>query len=92
MLLKEEKKGRIGMILAVLLLSALLGNLLGLLLGSLFPEGTIHDILATQYEYGVRDTFTLNLWIISLSAGFLVRLNGCGLLFMFLGIILYKKA
>lgn len=92
MLLKEEKKRRVGMILAVFLLSALLGNLLGILLGSLLPDGALHDILAREYEYGFDPPVTLNLWIISVSAGFLIRLNGCGLLFMFLGVILYKKA
>ena len=92
MLLKEEKKRRTGIVLAVFLLSGLLGNLFGILLGTLLPDGTLHTIVAKEYEYGVKSPVTVDLWILSLSAGFLVRLNGCGLLCMFLGTILYKKA
>jgi len=92
MLLKEEKKGGIAIILVMLLVSGLLGNLLGMLVGAFFPQGILYDILARQYECGLNPPVTLNLWILSLSAGFLIRLNGCSLLLMFLGMLLYKKA
>jgi hypothetical protein len=76
----------------VFFLSGLLGNLFGILIGTLLPDGALHAIVAKEYEYGVKSPMTLDLWFLSISAGFIIRLNGCALLFMFLGTILYKKA
>jgi short subunit fatty acids transporter len=62
------------------------------LLGVLLPDGSLHDILARSYGYGLTPPVSIDLWIFSISFGFRLNMNACGLIFMFLGLLLYKKA
>lgn len=92
MLIREERKGRLQAAVLVLILSGILGNLLGLLLGAVLPEGPLHDVLSYSRAFGLDPPVSLDLWILSLSIGMKVKMNMCGLLFMILGLIVYKKA
>lgn len=93
MLIGEEKKRAFrGGIFLVLILSAIVGNIFGAFLGALLPEGSLHDVLAESYGYGLTPPLSIDLWILTISLGFKVNLNSCGLLFMFLGLLIYKKA
>jgi hypothetical protein len=92
MLIREERKTRLKTAIMVLILSGIIGNLFGVFLGAVLPEGSLHDTLSKSKSFGLDPPVSLDLWIVSLSIGFNVKLNICGLLFMFVGLILYKKA
>jgi hypothetical protein len=92
MLIREERKKHFGEALLVLIISGILGNLFGLLLGALLPDGSLHDVLARSYGYGLTPPLSIDLWVLSISFGFKLNMNACGLIFMFLGLLLYKKA
>ena len=92
MLIREERKTRLKTAIMVLILSGIIGNLFGVFLGAVLPEGSLHDALSKSKSFGLDPPVSLDLWIVSLSIGFNVKLNICGLLFMFVGLILYKKA
>lgn len=92
MLIREERKTRLKTAIVVLILSGIIGNLFGVFLGAVLPEGSLHDVLSKSKSFGLDPPVSLDLWIVALSIGFNVKLNICGLLFMFVGLILYKKA
>ncbi len=92
MLIREERRTRIRAAIVVLILSGIVGNLLGVFLGAVLPEGSLHDALSRSKAFGLHPPLSIDLWIVSVSIGFNVKLNICGLLFMILGLILYKKA
>ena len=58
----------------------------------MLPEGSLHAALSRSKAFGLDPPLSIDLWIVSVSVGFNVKLNSCGLLFMFLGLIFYKKA
>jgi len=92
MLIREEKRNRFQAAILVLILSGIIGNLFGVFLGAVLPEGSLHDILSKSKAFGLDPPLSIDLWIVSVSIGFNVKLNTCGLLFMFFGLIFYKKA
>ncbi len=92
MLIREERKNRFQGAVLVLILSGIVGNLFGVFLGAVLPEGSLHDFLSKSKAFGLDPPLAVDLWIVSVSVGFNVKLNSCGLLFMFLGLIFYKKA
>ena len=92
MLIREERKNRLQAAIMVLILSGIIGNLFGVFLGAVLPEGSLHDALSKGKAFGLDPPVSLDLWIVSVSIGFNVKFNSCGLLFMFLGLIFYKKA
>jgi hypothetical protein len=92
MLIREEKRNRFQAAILVLILSGIIGNLFGVFLGAVLPEGSLHDILSKSKAFGLDPPLSIDLWIVSVSIGFNVKLNTCGFLFMFLGLIFYKKA
>ncbi len=92
MLIREEKKRYFRIAIMVVIIAGIMGNLFGIFLGVLLPEGSLHDVLAKSYAYGLDPPVRLDLWIVSFSIGFQVKLNFCSLLFMFFGFLFYKKA
>lgn len=92
MLIREERRSRFQGAALVLVLSGILGNLFGVFLGAVLPEGSLHDVLSNSRAFGLDPPVSLDLWILSLSIGLNVKLNICGLFFMILGLIFYKKA
>lgn len=92
MLIREEKKRHFRIAILVLVLSGILGNLVGILLGALLPEGAFHDMLAKSLVVGLDPPLSIDLWIVSFSIGFSLKLNSCSFLFMVFGLMLYKKA
>ncbi len=92
MLIREEKKRHFRVAILVLVISGVLGNLVGIFLGAILPEGSLHDILAKSLSMGLDPPLNIDLWIISFSIGFKLKLNSCSFLFMLFGLLLYKKA
>lgn len=89
---EKEKRGQFRVAILVLVISGILGNLFGIFLGALLPEGSLHDVVAKGIGIGLEPPLNVDLWIVSLSVGFQLKLNTCSFLFMFLGLMLYKKA
>ncbi len=91
MLIRNEKKRHLGAGLLVLILAGILGQVVGIFLGALLPDGALSDVLAKNILFGLDPPLRVDLWILSFSIGFQVSLNSCSFLFMFLGLLLYKK-
>ena len=75
----------------VLIVSGILGQLAGIFLGALLPHGALHDLVARSMQFGLDPPLRIDIWILSFSFGFQVSLNSCSFLFMFLGLLLYRK-
>ncbi len=91
MLIREEKKRHIGVGFLILIVSGILGNVAGIFLGALIPEGALHDALAKSIIFGLDPPLRIDIWIVSFSIGFHLKLNSCSFLFMIFGLLLYKK-
>ena len=91
MLIREEKKRRLGVGLMILVVSGILGNVVGIFLGALLPDGALHDVLAKSVVFGLDPPLRIDIWIASFSIGFHLKLNSCSFLFMFFGLLFYKK-
>jgi hypothetical protein len=91
MLIREEKKRQVGVGFLILIVSGILGNVVGIFLGALLPEGTLHDAAAKSIIFGLDPPLRIDIWIASFSIGFHLKLNSCSFLFMFFGLLLYKK-
>lgn len=91
MLIREEKKRQVGAGLLILIFSGILGNVVGIFLGALIPEGPVHDVVAKSIVFGLDPPLRVDIWIVSFSIGFHLKLNFCSFLFMILGLLLYKK-
>jgi len=93
MIIREEKKRHFRIGFLVLVVSGILGHLLGIFLGAIIPEGSFHDVLSRSIPVpGLDPPLCIDLWIVTLSIGFKVKLNACSFLGMILGLMLYKKA
>ena len=92
MLIREERRNRFQAAIMVLILCGIIGNLFGVFLGAILPEGSLHDALSKSKAFGLDPPVSLDLWIVSVSIGFNVKLNICGLFFMVFGLIFYKRA
>jgi hypothetical protein len=91
MLIREERKRRLGAGFLMLVISGILGNVVGIFMGALLPDGILNDLLAKSLVFGLDPPFHVDMWIVSFSLGFHLKLNMCSFLFMFFGLILYKK-
>jgi hypothetical protein len=79
----------------VLLLFVFVGGLLGGVLGEILrvftPPGTIQNIFARGVSPGLDPPFTIDLVMVQITFGFILKMNLLTLLGMFLGIYLYKN-
>jgi ABC-type dipeptide/oligopeptide/nickel transport system permease subunit len=92
MLIREERKRHSRIALFVVLVAAILGNLVGIFLGAILPEGSFQDLVSKSLSFGLDPPLRLDLWVVSFSIGFTLKLNSLSFLFMFLALIFYKKA
>jgi hypothetical protein len=78
----------------LLLVFILLGGLLGGILGELrimAPGGAIQNIFSTALMPGINPPLTVDLVLLKVTFGFLLKMNLLTFLGMFLGIYLYKQ-
>ena len=83
-----------------LILASVLGGFLGELIGAYLPDGAVKTLFQNSLEIGIgnrgvkfneiQDPFYINLYSISLSFGFLIKLNFVSVLAVILVIIYYK--
>jgi hypothetical protein len=74
------------------LLGGLLGGILGEVLQVMAPKGTIQNIFSTALTPGINPPFTVDLVLLKVTFGFVLKMNLLTFLGMFLGIYLYKQA
>ena len=74
----------------MLLLAALLGGLAGEILSLLLPHGTLKDLLTRSFSVGVSPA-TLDLRVLSLTAGIKLRVTVFSVLGLVAGAVLYWK-
>lgn len=91
MLIRNERRRRVGTGLLILIVSGIIGHVLGIFLGVLLPAGALNDVVARSIQFGLEPPLRVDLWILSFSVGFQLSLNGVAFLFMFLGLLFYKK-
>ena len=87
MLIREDRKRRLGTGFLILAISGALGNVFGILLGAILPEGALHDFLSKCMVFGLDPPLRIDLWILAFSFGIQFKLNSCSLLFMLLGLL-----
>jgi len=78
-------------LLIFVLIGGLLGGVLGEILRVMAPQGTIQTVFATNITPGISPPLTIDLVLIKLTLGFVLKINLLSLLGMFLGIYLYKN-
>ena len=79
-------------LLLFILLGGLLGGILGEILHVMAPQGTTQNIFATALTPGINPPFTLDLVLMRITFGVVLKLNLLTFLGAFLGIYLYKQA
>ena len=79
----------------LLLLFVILGGLFGGILGEVLritaPEGTIQNIFSTALMPGIQPPLTVDLILLKITFGFLLKMNLLTFLGIFLGLYLYKQ-
>ena len=78
-------------LLIFVLIGGLLGGVLGEILRVMAPQGTIQGVFATNFTPGISPPLTIDLVLLKLTIGFVLKINRLSLLGMFLGIYLYKN-
>ncbi|OGS34512.1 MAG: hypothetical protein A2293_09550 [Elusimicrobia bacterium RIFOXYB2_FULL_49_7] len=76
--------------LAIIVVGALLGSFLGKFIVIVAPEGSIKDLFATDISAGLSPA-TLDLRVIELTFGCLLRLNITAVLGIVIAALLFKK-
>ncbi len=79
------------MLLVFLLLGGLLGGMLGEILRVMAPQGTIQTLFTKTPYIGVPN-LTVDLFLLTFTVGFTLKINLLTLLGVLLGIYLYKQA
>nr|MBI3613589.1 DUF4321 domain-containing protein [Nitrospirota bacterium] len=78
-------------LLLFILLGGLLGGLLGEVLRVIAPQGMIQTLFSKAPHIGIP-TLTVDLFLLTFTVGFTVKINLLTILGSFLGIYLYKQA
>jgi hypothetical protein len=74
-----------------ILLGGLLGGILGEILRIIAPGGAIQNIFSAALTPGVSPPLTVDLILLKVTFGFVLKMNLLTFLGMFLGIYLYKQ-
>lgn len=83
-------KGKIGHFLGVVLISTLIGTVAGEIFGVLIPTGFWHNFFAAGPNFQLGPA-SLDLVVLSITIGFGLKINLCGLLGIIVGILIYRK-
>ncbi len=79
-----------GYLLLFIFIGGLLGSILGEILQVVSPQGTVQSIFGEALSLGLDPPVTVNLVLIKLTLGFLLKINLLSVLGMLLGAYLYK--
>ncbi|MBI4248797.1 MAG: DUF4321 domain-containing protein [Elusimicrobia bacterium] len=73
----------------IVVVGALIGSFLGKFLAITFPQGQIHDLLATEIAAGLNPT-VLDLRVIEITLGCLLRFNVTSVIGMIVSAVTFK--
>lgn len=79
------------LLLLFVILGGLFGGILGEVLRIMAPEGTIQNIFSTALMPGIQPPLTVDLILLKITFGFLLKMNLLTFLGIFLGLYLYKQ-
>ncbi|MFQ5677673.1 MAG: DUF4321 domain-containing protein [bacterium] len=79
----------IGHILLVIVLGAMIGTLLGELVGLIIPAGVVKEFFLKSASFGLGPA-TLDIKLLSITAGFTIKLNIVGLLGIGVAVYLFR--
>ncbi|MDZ4723287.1 MAG: DUF4321 domain-containing protein [candidate division Zixibacteria bacterium] len=83
-------KGReIAFIMTALILGAMLGGLVGEIIGTFLPDGAAKILFTKSIEIGFSP-FTLNLYTLAFTVGFMVKINFMSVLVVLLVIFYFR--
>lgn len=83
------KRSEIVFLIFSLLLAAIVGGVLGDIIGELLPTGTAKTLFQKNLQVGIS-TFTLDLYAISLTLGFMFKINFVSVLFLAMVIVYFR--
>ena len=83
-------KGKIGSFLWVIFISTLIGTVAGEIFGVLIPEGFWHNVFAAGPNFQLGPA-PLDLVVLSITIGFGLKINLCGLIGIIVGVLIYMK-
>jgi hypothetical protein len=83
-------KGReITFLLVALVLAAVVGGLIGEIIGSFMPEGAVRTLFKESVTIGFKP-LTVELYAISFTIGFLVKINFVSILFIIMVVLYFR--
>ena len=83
-------KGKIGSFLGIILISTLIGTVAGEIFGVLIPTGFWHNVFASGPKF-LLGPASLDLVVLSITIGFGLKINLCGLIGIIVGVLIYRK-
>ena len=83
-------KGRIGSFLWIMFISILIGTIAGEIFGVLIPAGFWHNVFAAGPKFQLGPA-PLDMVVLSITLGFGLKINLCGLLGIIIGLLIYRK-
>ena len=78
-----------GFLVFVILVGALLGSFMGRYIALYYPTGNVHDLFATDLTAGLNPT-TLDLRLIEVTFGCIVKFNITSVIGMILSAVLFR--
>ncbi|MCS7185160.1 MAG: DUF4321 domain-containing protein [bacterium] len=84
--------GRIVKYILVFAIGALIGSILGELIGSWFaPESTFYNVFTKSVEVGIKPPWSIDLKILEVTFGFILKLNFLSLVGIIAGLIFVER-
>ena len=83
------KEREITFLIIALVLGAVVGGLVGEIIGSFLPEGALKTLFEESIDIGFKP-IALELYAISFTIGFLVKINFVSILFIILVVIYFR--
>lgn len=78
-------------LVACAVIGGLLGGLLGEILLAVTPPGLIQNIFTKAVHLGLSPPITIDLWLLTFTLGFTLKMNLLSLIGILLGIFVYKQ-
>lgn len=78
-------------LLVCVLIGGMFGGLLGEILLAVFPPGAIQNVFSQAVRPGLSPPVTIDLWLLTLTFGFTLKINLLAFFGMLLGVIIYKQ-
>jgi hypothetical protein len=78
-------------LITCILVGGLFGGLLGEVLVAITPPGVIQNIFTQALKVGLSPPVTIDLWLLTFTVGFTLKLNMLSLMGILFGIFVYKQ-